>query len=145
MLFKHFTCMQFSRYNLLTDVLSVIKTYSSLYAMITGKISSLFFFCSGARLLSHAVSSAVPSAARALTVVFGMGTGVSPGRIGTGSLSVTYLLVLGLVPASIPLRFISVDPTPHIRLPSSLRPSEPLVPCPVRFRNSCTRSLVTKQ
>ena len=39
---------------------------------------------SGAHLLSHAVSSIVPSADRVLTVVFGMGTGVSPGRIGTG-------------------------------------------------------------
>ena len=38
---------------------------------------------SGGHLLSHAVSSIVPSAARVLTVVFGMGTGVSPGRIAT--------------------------------------------------------------
>ena len=43
-----------------------------------------FFKVSGTLLLSHAVSSIVPSAARVLTVVFGMGTGVSPGRIGTG-------------------------------------------------------------
>ena len=40
-----------------------------------------FFFYSGGHLLSRTVSSAVPSAGRALTVVFGMGTGVSPGRI----------------------------------------------------------------
>ena len=32
----------------------------------------------GNHLLSHTVSSAVPSAAMGLTVVFGMGTGVSP-------------------------------------------------------------------
>ena len=38
---------------------------------------------SGTHLLSHAVSSIVPSAAQVLTVVFGMGTGVSPERIGT--------------------------------------------------------------
>ena len=43
-----------------------------------------FFSCmSGSHLLSHAVSSIVPSAARVLTIVFGMGTGVSPGRIAT--------------------------------------------------------------
>ena len=36
---------------------------------------------SGTHLLSHAVSSIVPSAAYVLTVVFGMGTGVSPKRI----------------------------------------------------------------
>ena len=38
---------------------------------------------SGIHLLSHAVSSIVPSADQVLTVVFGMGTGVSPNRIGT--------------------------------------------------------------
>ena len=40
---------------------------------------------SGIHLLSHAVSSIVPSAAYVLTVVFGMGTGVSHKRIGTGN------------------------------------------------------------
>ena len=39
---------------------------------------------SGTLLLSHTVSSIVPSAARVLTIVFGMGTGVPPGRVGTG-------------------------------------------------------------
>ena len=38
---------------------------------------------SGSHLLSHAVSSIVPSAAQVLTIVFGMGTGVSPKRITT--------------------------------------------------------------
>ena len=42
---------------------------------------------SGGHLLSHTVSSAVPSASRGLTVVFGMGTGVPPGRIAARSLS----------------------------------------------------------
>ena len=47
---------------------------------------SLFFFrkvfkWTGGHLLFRTVSSAVPSAGRVLTVVFGMGTGVSPGRI----------------------------------------------------------------
>ena len=48
-----------------------------------------FFFKSGGHLLSHTVSSAVPSAARVLTFVFGMGTGVSPGRIATRYFLVT--------------------------------------------------------
>ena len=39
---------------------------------------------SGTHLLSHIVSNIVPSAAYVLTVVFGMGTGVSHKRIGTG-------------------------------------------------------------
>ena len=38
---------------------------------------------SGSRLLFHAVSSIVPSAARIFTVVFGMGTGVTHKRIAT--------------------------------------------------------------
>ncbi len=42
---------------------------------------------SGSRLLSRTVSSTVPSAAPGLTIVFGMGTGVSPERIATGIVS----------------------------------------------------------
>ena len=48
---------------------------------------------SGIHLLSHAVSSIVPSADQVLTVVFGMGTGVSPDRIDTR------ILVLSVPPA----------------------------------------------
>ena len=44
------------------------------------------FFDSGGHLLSRTVSSEVPSAAWVLTVVFGMGTGVSPTRIAARSL-----------------------------------------------------------
>ena len=52
-------------------------------------LSSLCLFQgSGSHLLSHAVSSIVSSAASVLTVVFGMGTGVSPKRIATGNFSV---------------------------------------------------------
>ena len=42
-----------------------------------------FFYKSGSHLLSHTVSSIVPSAAYVLTIVFGMGTGVSHKRIAT--------------------------------------------------------------
>ena len=45
---------------------------------------------SGAHLLFHTVSSIVPSAARVLTIVFGMGTGVSPARIGTRNISLPF-------------------------------------------------------
>ena len=41
---------------------------------------------SGIHLLSHIVSNAVPSAAYGLTIVFGMGTGVSRKRIDTGNI-----------------------------------------------------------
>ena len=47
-------------------------------------LPSAFFKGSGSHLLSHAVPSIVSSAASVLTVVFGMGTGVSPKRIATG-------------------------------------------------------------
>ena len=42
------------------------------------------FYESGTHLLSHIVSNIVPSAAYVLTVVFGMGTGVSHKRLSTG-------------------------------------------------------------
>ena len=53
-----------------------------------------FLFWSGSHLLSHAVSSIVPSAAQVLTIVFGMGTGVSPERIATGNISLFTALLL---------------------------------------------------
>ena len=52
---------------------------------------------SGTHLLSHAVSSIVPSAAYVLTVVFGMRTGVSPKRIVTGKVLLSFVVS---VPAS---------------------------------------------
>ena len=60
----------------------------------------IFFFSFGGHLLSHTVSSAVPSAAQVLTIVFGMGTGVSPERIGTRiSLSLMFLSSILFSPA----------------------------------------------
>ena len=44
--------------------------------------------CVGALLLFRAVSSQVPSAAQVLTIVFGMGTGVSPARISTNMIDI---------------------------------------------------------
>ena len=51
-----------------------------------------FFKEPGSHLLSHAVSSIVPSAAQVLTIVFGMGTGVSPERIATRKGVIKFLL-----------------------------------------------------
>ncbi len=45
---------------------------------------------SGGLLLSRAVSSTVPSAGGGLTIVFGMGTGVSPFRIATGGVGLLF-------------------------------------------------------
>ena len=72
--------MKFSRYIDLT-------VYQSVETKITFDLKSMvnFFNKSGSHLLSHAVSSIVSSAAWVLTIVFGMWTGVSPKRIGTGN------------------------------------------------------------
>ncbi len=51
--------------------------------LVPSKSIKRFFKEPGSHLLSHAVSSIVPSAAQVLTIVFGMGTGVSPERIAT--------------------------------------------------------------
>ena len=64
---------------------------------------------SGSHLLSHTVSSAVPSAAWVLTIVFGMGTGVSPKRIATRNLCY-FICSCRLSTRSIPLCFISREP-----------------------------------
>ena len=65
--------------------ISTRKVLSSILVSLDLKtLSSIFQIESGTHLLSHAVSSIVPSAAYVLTVVFGMGTGVSHKRIGTG-------------------------------------------------------------
>ena len=49
------------------------------------------FFRFGGHLLSRTVSSEVPSAAWVLTIVFGMGTGVSHKRIDTKNFLVTLM------------------------------------------------------
>ena len=76
------------------------------------------FFCSGGHLLSHAVSSIVPSAVQVLTVVFGMGTGVSPARIAARSPS--HLLITqqrDTFPYFFFLRKEVIQPHLPIRLP----------------------------
>ena len=50
----------------------------------------LFSLKFGSHLLSHTVTSAVPSAAWVLTIVFGMGTGVTPKRIATEIFSIHF-------------------------------------------------------
>ena len=59
-------------------------------------ISRFFFFGSGSHLSSHTVASIVLSAVLVLTVVFGMGTGVTPKRIATGSFLLLQLVLSAL-------------------------------------------------
>ena len=61
--------------------LVIIQDICILYAVF--KVRKIYV---GAHLLSHTVSSIVSSAAQVLTIVFGMGTGVTPGRISTNNL-----------------------------------------------------------
>ena len=59
----------------------------------------LFSFKSGSHLLSHAVSSIVPSAAYVLTIVFGMRTGVSHKRIATRVFLMFFVVMLLAFPS----------------------------------------------
>ena len=59
---------------------------SRLSGVRSNRLSYKPFWGSGTHLLSHIVSNIVSSAAWVLTVVFGMGTGVTPRRIGTGKI-----------------------------------------------------------
>ena len=70
-----------TRLELVTSRLSGVR--SNLLSYKPSFCMKYILFYAGARLFSHAVSSIVPSAVRLFTVVFGMGTGVSSGRIGT--------------------------------------------------------------
>ena len=67
-------------FTLLSEVLSnleAVKSPSNIRLLLHGF---------GSHLLSHTVASAVPSAVQGLTIVFEMGTGVSPKRIATKNL-----------------------------------------------------------
>ena len=81
--------MQFSRYILAKDILWRWRWRDSNSwppACKAGALpTELHPHKIGIHLLSHTVSSIVPSADQVLTIVFGMGTGVSPGRIDTAN------------------------------------------------------------
>ena len=69
----------------LSGVRSNRLSYKPKTTFISYGISSALLSGSGSHLLSHAVPSIVPWAVWVLTIVFGMGTGVAPRRIATGS------------------------------------------------------------
>ena len=75
----------------------------------------IFLIESGTHLLSHIVSNIVPSAAYVLTVVFGMGTGVSHKRISTG-ISLTFAFVPLLSRARFKDPTVSKTPTSSLPL-----------------------------
>ena len=71
-------------------------------------ISLYSFLKSGSHLLSHTVSSAVSSAAYVLTIVFGMGTGVSHKRIATRNILLSKFKAFSkLLPESFPQTFLN--------------------------------------
>ena len=64
-----------------------IRTLDPLLArQVLSQLSYIPLKDAGGRLSFHTVSGIVFSAARVLTVVFGMGTGVFPGRIATSKI-----------------------------------------------------------
>ena len=101
--------------------------------MIYNKTFRFIFDKSGSHLLSHAVSSIVPSAAYVLTVVFGMGTGVSRKRIATRKFVDVFLYSVMRHPPlpSVMLRITScsvVRPMPETICPHLLVPARHLFP-----------------
>ena len=84
--------------------------------VLSESVSALFFW-SGGHLLSHIVSNAVPSAVWVLTVVFGMGTGVSPKRIATRNLLLYNCRACRSFLTSNPFHVFSVESIPLIHLP----------------------------
>ena len=82
--------MQFSRYNLFDSfAVSGDKGIRTLDPLLARQVLSQLSYTPmnpGTHLSSHTVSSIVLSAACGLTIVFGMGTGVSHKRIDTGNL-----------------------------------------------------------
>ena len=87
-------------------------------------ISAFFLIEFGSHLLSHTVTSAVPSAAWVLTIVFGMGTGVTPRRIATKCVVIfdnqtvkqplLYFLRKEVIQPHLPIRLPCYDFTPVI-------------------------------
>ena len=117
----------------------------------------IFFYKSGSHLLSHAVSSIVPSAVKVLTIVFGMGTGVTPLRIATKKFCVintqNWTAFPFLTFSSLERRWSSrtfrygylVTTSPQLPAPPSAAPSLRLghwlraFPAPMVWRAVCTR------
>ena len=98
-----------------TSRLSGVRSNRLSYKPIYGPLKTslflafaFFFFKARSHLLSHIVSNTVPSAAYVLTIVFGMGTGVSHRRITTGEFRVTKV--------SAPLKFIGLNACVHYRM-----------------------------
>ena len=107
-------------------------------------LCSTYFFKkgSGSHLLSHAVPSTVPSAARALTLVFGVGTRVPPGRIAASSslFQAPWHLDSNPTPTSPRPRKEVIQPHLPVRLPCyDFTPvTRPAFGCPAPLRGSAT-------
>ncbi len=81
---------------------------SKLYYICKKPFGLLPFLMSGSHLSSRVVSNKVLSADQGLTVVFGMGTGISPLRIATGQIKLYLILSLNRSTAIQPLLSISL-------------------------------------
>ena len=104
----------------------------------------IFFFKFGGHLLSHTVSSAVPSADQVLTIVFGMGTGVSPDRIATRSIELYSVSAVSLFPLNSALLHFGLRSILHIHPVCHMRSRKQASIAPLSS-SLCTHSLITKQ
>ena len=123
---------------------------SRLSGVRSNRLSYKPFFESGSHLLSHAVPSIVPSAAQVLTIVFGMRTGVSPERIATGNLSLSFLLVQSRYSVRAAFPLFAAAPPSLIESSLLIEPSASARPLlhaglPLQCIRFCTHSLITKQ
>ena len=100
--------------------------FSSSHLYLYKKAFLLFFSLKfGSHLLSHTVTSAVPSAAWVLTIVFGIGTGVTPKRIATEKFCVLLFLRTLIIKQQMQVFFLTlfylrkevIQPHLPIRLP----------------------------
>ena len=95
-------------------------------------------------MLSHTVSSAVPSADQVLTIVFEMGTGVSPDRIATRSIELYSVSAVSLFTLNSALLHFGLRSILHIHPVCHMRSRKQASIAPLSS-SLCTHSLITKQ
>ena len=103
-----FRCLVNYKWLFIISLYEVLKVHYNKYSL-----RLLIKNEAGSHLLSHTVSSAVPSAAYVLTIVFGMGTGVTRKRITTGKFVVIHYTHAHLDFASLRLDVVARSELPY--------------------------------
>ena len=121
----------------------VVRPCLYLFLTSAADLPLSFSFKFGGHLLSHTVSSAVPSAVQVLTIVFEMGTGVTPERIATKTFCHSSAHARSWLPLeSAPLLLDRFKPS-HMSCLSWPQLQTSLHCAPAS--QTCARSLMTKQ